>query len=168
VASKSLKEITVSDIIGSNENKEKQPIGTQYNVLNFVRQYPEGVSIGMVADYIGISNDRARDILHELVLKREIYQRKIPRSVNLFYPNGKLIHKYLQDSKDFNDQIFRISFHEGRKCPRIQIQERKFSLLEGEKVEGSIFIDYENIGALRVFIDEMLQKFESFQTEREI
>ena len=74
-----------------------------------------------------------------------------------------MIHKYLQDSKDFGNQIFRISFHEGTKNPRIQIQERKFTLIEGERVEGSIFIDLDNAMKFKDFLDEMLLKYNTFK-----
>ena len=117
----------------------------------------------MVAKSIEVSTQRAREVLNELVMRRELYKRSVSEKVILYYPNGKLIHKYLQDSKDFSNQIFRISFHEGKKNPRIQIQERKFTLVEGERVEGSIFIDLENAEKFKSFIDEMLIKYHTIK-----
>jgi hypothetical protein len=131
-----------------------------------VRQYPEGVTAKLVSNHVGISSERSRQILDELVYLRELYKRELPEKVNLYYPNGKLIHKYLQDSKDIGDQIFRISFHEGKIAPKIQIQERKYTLLDGEKVEGSIFIDAENIDEFISFINQMMGKFNSFKLEK--
>jgi hypothetical protein len=161
----SIKNINASDILGKESEDFNRLLGTKAQVANFVRKYPEGVSVRMVADHIGISYNRAKEILDELVLKRDLYHRKIPNSINLYYPNGKLIHKYLQESKEVNNQIFRLSFHEGRFGPRMQIQERKFSLLDGEQVEGSIFIDVNNIAQFKEFLDEMLNKFNSFTGE---
>jgi len=163
-----LEEISVNDIIGVSEDEKTYGVGTQSQVLRFVRQYPEGVTAQMVAEFMKISQNRAREVLKELVLKREIYHRKISGKINLYYPNGELVHKYLQEARDFGTQIFRLSFHEGRKNPRLQIQERKYTLLEGEKVEGSIFIDIENINAFNDFLTELLIKFNKYDKECKI
>lgn len=162
-----LENISVNDIIGVPEGEDPKAISTQSLILNLIKEYPEGVSVKMVADRIGISTERARVILNELCLRREIYKRSIPGiKDNIYYPNGKLIHKYLQSSKDMGEQIFRISFHEGWKSPRIQIQERKYTLLEGEKIEGSIFIDVENIMQLIEFVNEMMTKYNTYKEQK--
>lgn len=161
-----LKEISVGDIIGSSDVEKPDIIGTKSLILNFLRQNSEGVTVQMVADQIGISNERARIILNELCLKRDIYDRKLPRiKEKLYYPNGKLIHKYLQDSIEIGEQIFRLSFHEGRTGTRLQIQERKYTLLEGEKLEGSIFIDVDNTWTFMEFLNEMFARFNNYNME---
>ncbi len=160
-----LDEISVSDILGKEVMEGTGQSGIRSTILNYVRQNPEGVTVSMVSKHIDVSTQRAREVLNELVMKRDLYKRSISEKVILYYPNGKLIHKYLQDSKDFGSQIFRISFHEGKINPRIQIQERKYTLIEGERVEGSIFIDLENSDGLRVFLNEMLSKFQTFDQE---
>lgn len=162
-----LDDITISDIIGtSNDDQEKYGRGAQALALSIVRQYPEGITVKGISDFLNLSPDRTRVILEELVLRREIYKRKVPGNrIYLYYPNGKLIHKYLQESQDMGDQIFRLSFHEGTKSARLQIQERKFTLLEGEKVEGSIFIDFENIPGLIKFINDLYIKFSQYNEE---
>jgi hypothetical protein len=158
-----LNEISISDILGKDNVEGTGPSGIRSTILNYVRQNSEGVTVAMVAKHLDVSTQRAREVLNELVMKRDLYKRSISEKVILYYPNGKLIHKYLQESKDFGDQIYRISFHEGKKSPRIQIQERKFTLVEGERVEGSIFIDFNNVQKLRDFLDEMLLKYNTFK-----
>ncbi|WP_135610141.1 hypothetical protein [Methanococcoides sp. AM1] len=163
-----LSEITMGDIVGSSgpEGSVEKGTGRHSLVLNIVRQYPEGITVQAIAEFLNLSENRVRDLLEELTFRREIYKRKIPGSKSiLYYPNGKLIHKYLQESRDFGDQIFRLSYHEGKRAPRLQIQERKFTLLEGEKVEGSIFIDFENIPSLIEFIEELSIKFDNYASE---
>jgi len=163
--SSKLDEISVSDILG-RENLEGSGLsGIRSTILNYVRQNPEGVTVSMVSKHIDVSSQRAREVLNELVMKRDLYKRSVSEKVILYYPNGKLIHKYLQDSKDFGTQIFRISFHEGKSHPKIQIQERKYTLIEGERVEGSIFIDLENAEKFIGFINEMLIKFQTYDKE---
>ncbi|RLI81067.1 hypothetical protein DRP04_06925 [Archaeoglobales archaeon] len=163
-----LKNITVEDLLGGkdvfDDSEAKGIHGTKSWVLTILRQNPDGVTAKMVAEIVGISERRAREILEELVTKREAYSRKV-QNIKLYYPNGKLIHKYLQESREFGNQIFRLSFHEGKRGPILQIQERKFSLLEGEKVEGSIFVELENIEGLVNFIREMYERFRMFKEE---
>ncbi|MDK2825652.1 MAG: hypothetical protein PWQ44_828 [Methanolobus sp.] len=166
-----LDEITISDVIGSSEigGTAQKSTGRHSLVLNIVRQYPEGITVKAISSFLNLSENRVRDILDEFVLRREIYKRKVPGSKSvLYYPNGKLIHKYLQESRDYGEQIFRLSYHEGKKTARLQIQERKFTLLEGEKVEGSIFIDVENIPLLIEFIKELDMKFNNYTLEEQL
>jgi len=158
----SLKEISIADILGGDGPENHH--GARMAVLNYVRQNPDGVTTKAVEEAVGLDYHRAYSILKELCLEREIYSRKV-RGIkfDLYYPNGKLIHKYLQESKDIGGQTFRITFHEGKRRPRIQIQERQYTLLEGEKVQGSIFVDVDNAENLIDFFQEMLIKFNQFE-----
>lgn len=159
----SLKEISINEILGEKEIGEGH--GTRSFVLSMIRQNPDGVTVQMVSKAADISEDRARVILHELCTQREIYDRKVAGIKNkLYYPNGKLIHKYLQESRELGSQIFRLSFHESNRVPRLQIQERKYTLLDGEKVEGSIFIDLDQTESFVNFLEEMLVKYNQFDT----
>lgn len=154
-----LKEITVGDLLGRNEGG-KDDLGIRGAILNYIRHNPDGVTVRMVSDMLGIDYHRAYMVMKELVMSRELYSRKVGGIKNdLYYPNGKMVHKYLQESKDFGDQTFRISFHEGKKGPRVQIQERRYSLLEGEKVEGTIFLDVNKAEDILQFFLDMYTKF---------
>jgi len=158
-----LSDVTVNNLLGSDDPTGTSIVGRRSQILTVVRQYPDGASTKMVANRVGLSVDRTRQILDELTNVREIYKRELPEKINLYYPNGKLIHKYLQDSKEIGNQIFRVSIHEGRKTPRIQIQERKYTLLDGENVEGCIFVDFESIPQFTDFINQMIARFNSFK-----
>ncbi len=165
-----LKEVSVSEILGEAlDGPDRKGGGARSLVLSFVRRNFEGVTVEMVSQAADISATRAYRMLKELRQDREIYKRRVPGlKADLYYPNGRLIHKYLQDKRDFGSQIFRVSVHEGRKDPRLQIQERIFTLLDGEKVEGSIYIDLPNATSLVEFINEMLSRFEGYEKSKEI
>ena len=121
----SLKEISVNEILGQKDTDGKY--GTRSFILSLLRQNPEGITVNVVSESADISKDRARVILEDLCKQREIYSRRVPGiQAKLYYPNGKLIHKYLQGAKELGPQTFRVSFHEGNRIPRIQIQERKY------------------------------------------
>ena len=163
-----LDSISVDDLMGISDGEDHNVAGVCLSILNYVKEYNEGVTAQMVADNVKMSLSHTRDILDDLCSKRDLYKRKVPGiKQNLYYPNGKLIHKYLQSSRDMGDQIFRISFHEGWKTPRIQIQERKYTLLEGEKVEGSIFVDLNNLTPLMDFLNEMIMQYNTYGKVRE-
>ena len=170
-----LGEITVGNIVGGKDIDGTEDSdtfgtpGTRSTVLSFVRQNPEGVSTNMVAHAAEIGERRSLQILNELSLQREIYFRDLAGvKARIWYPNGKLIHKYLQSSREFGSQIFRISFHEGNRAPKIQIQERKFTLLDGEKVDGAIFLDLDNADSLRAFLEEMLERFNQYEETKKL
>jgi hypothetical protein len=162
-----LDSISVDDLMGISDNNDHRTAGVHLSILNYVKEFNEGVTAQMVADSVKLSLTHTRDILDDFCTKRELYKRKVPGiKQSLYYPNGKLIHKYLQSSRDMGDQIFRISFHEGWKTPRIQIQERKYTLLKGEEVEGSIFIDLNNLMPFLEFINEMMIQYNTYGTKR--
>ncbi|OPY33713.1 MAG: hypothetical protein A4E32_00640 [Methanomassiliicoccales archaeon PtaU1.Bin124] len=156
-----LKDSSVAEILGVSEDNPRTNGDIISLTLGIVRQNPDGVTAKMVADATGVTERRSRDILKELVMRREIYDREVPGiKSKLYYPNGKLVHKYLQTSKEFGHQTFRLSLHEGKRVPRLQIQERKFSLLNGETVEGAIFVDSDHAREMAEFIIETMNKFE--------
>ena len=162
---KSLSEISEADILGGDVDQDGGSKGIRSGILSFVRQNPDGTTVTAVSKAVEISEAKARALLQELCREREIYDRRVPEIKNtLFYPNGRLIHKYLQESREFGAQIFRISIHEGRRTPRIQVQERSYSLLEGERVEGSIFIDSDNAERLLGMLKELLDRFEDYKS----
>src|SRR2546426_5040693 len=164
-----LDEISVADILGEEPGSSNDVKGTRSFVLSYLRQNPEGVNVQMVSKFANISETRARQILSELVAQRELFTRKLAgMRDHIYYPNGKLIHKYLQDSRDFGDQVFRLSFHEGRRVPLLQIQERRFTLLDGEKVEGSVFVELEYVQKLVDFISEMQSRFNRFEETKKL
>ncbi|MGD0057171.1 MAG: hypothetical protein ABSB83_04860 [Methanomassiliicoccales archaeon] len=159
-AAHSLKEISVGEILGEG-GKKNEHHGIRAAILAYVRQNPDGVTPRMVSEAIGVDYHRSYMILKELCTAREIYSRKVGGiKTDLYYPNGKLIHKYLQQSIDLGDQTFRVSFHEGRRGARIQIQERRYTLLEGEKVEGSVFVDADKAENLVNFLQDILMRFQ--------
>ena len=113
----------------------------------------------MVTQDARVSTTWAQKVLDDLVHQREIYSRVVPGiKATLYYPNGRLIHKYLQESREIGSQIFRVSVHEGRRSPRVQIQERRYTLLEGERVEGSIFVDVENVEEMLRLIQQVMDR----------
>lgn len=162
-----LDEISVGEILGEGDDRADTR-GVRSLVLSFVRQSPEGVTAQMVSKAAKVSLSWTKQVLEELTHQREIYSRVVPGlKSTMYYPNGRLIHKYLQEAREFGPQIFRVSVHEGRRTPRVQIQERRYTLLEGEKVEGAIFVDLDNLEPLLSFIRELAARLDQIkETEK--
>jgi hypothetical protein len=165
----SLSEVSVADILGEKgQTDDVDSRGIRSMVATYVRLNPDGVTAQMVAQSSGISLTWAKQVLEDLLHQRDVYSRVVPGvRAKLYYPNGKLVHKYLQDSKEIGSQIFRVSVHEGRKSPRVQIQERRFNLLEGEKVEGSIFVDIDNVEGLVTLTRDVLARMNQINATKE-
>jgi hypothetical protein len=157
--------LRTAEILGIDKNEETNRLrSVRTLILQHTRQNEDGTTVSEIAAATGLPRHRIRSILTELEQEREIYSRRIIGSnAILYYPNGKLVHKYLQRSKEFGPQIFKVSFHEGRGGPKMQIQERSFSLLEGEKIEGSIFVDNDSIDGLLMFIGKLKEDFTNFE-----
>jgi len=156
--------VNPANLLGVNEETGNISKSAKSLILTHMRQHPDGTTINEISKATKLPLSRIRKIISELENERELYARNITGvKPTLFYPNGKLIHQYLQAAQEFGSQIFRISFHEGRLYPMIQIQERSFSLLNGEKVEGSIFISYENVKEFIEFLQNMIKNFESYK-----
>lgn len=111
-------------------------------ILRVVKSSPDGVTANTVAKLVGVTRPTALLALRELERAREVYSSPAGLgAVRLWYPNGRMVHPYLELFKDLRGRTYRFSVQEGRTGPMIQIQERSYSLLQGDKVEGAIFVE---------------------------
>lgn len=133
-------------------------------ILNLVKGHPDGVSASDIADALGIASNTVLKVLRELEREREVYSRTHSRGRSqVWYPNGRLIHPYLELFKEIRGKPYRISVQESRTGPLVQVQERSFSLLHGERVEGAIFVEYEALDQLIDGLNEMKTRYESHE-----
>jgi DNA-binding IclR family transcriptional regulator len=135
-------------------------------VLQVVKAHPDGVTGADIAEAMHLSHPTAMRLLRELEREREIYSRQL-RSMQVWYPNGRMVHKHLQVVRELRGKTYRASIQEGRAGPLVQIQERSYSLLHGERVEGAVFIEY---GALEDFIQllrDLGVRYDQFGEQKE-
>jgi DNA-binding LacI/PurR family transcriptional regulator len=136
-------------------------------VLQAVKTSPDGISTVDVARVSGLSVPTAKRVLAELEKEREVYSRShTEKHILVWYPNGKIVHQYLEIQREMRGKTYRVTIQEGRSGPAVQIQERRFSLLDGERVEGAIFIDYEAVDDLCGLLAELKQRYESYEAGR--
>lgn len=132
-------------------------------IREYVHEHPEGVSTTIIAEKYGIQPLIARNHLEALSKLREIYSINVNRSTKMYFPNGKLIHPYLQSKREFGDKSFKLSINQVGEKEVLHIQELKYSLLTGEKPEGGLLIDIKNIDDLMEEINKLLNKLEEIK-----
>jgi len=134
--------------------------GDKDKVLRIVRSRPDGIGTSDIAKALEISFNTAIKLLRELEMEREIYSVKIGKAT-AWHPNGRLVHPYLEIFKEFKGKPYRFSIQEGRSGPIIQIQERSYSLLSGERVEGAIFIEFTELDGLIQALNDLKGRSEN-------
>lgn len=161
--------LTAHDFLGgSTEHRvDLGPLLNRKKIVQAVKASPDGISTADVARATGVSLPTAKRILVELEKEREVYSRShTERRILVWYPNGRIVHQFLEVQKEIRGKTYRATVQEGRAGPAIQIQERSFSLLDGERVEGAIFVDYESIDDLLALLSELRHRFESYESSR--
>ncbi len=164
-----LSEIDVETIATRKISRMSNQQRSEYlseKIREFVHQNPDGVSTSLVAEKFGIQQDIARRHLDNLSKLREIYSTNVNRSTKIYFPNGKLIHPFLQVKKEFGSKSFQISINQIGNREVLHIQEMKYSLLKGETSEGGILVDVSNINNLIMEIKRLISKLEELKHAR--
>lgn len=165
--------------MGSNTSRltaaDFLPIGTivsplpvdndrRVRILHAVKASSDGITTAEVAKLIGVTGPTALRVLRELEREREVYSRAHgPRQVFIWYPNGRLVHPYLELFREVRGTTYRASIQEGRGGPRLQLQERSFSLLSGSRIEGAIFMDVAAVDEMIELLADIKMRFDSFE-----
>jgi len=158
--------VSTKRFISDTEEKSTNKITLEDKIYKLVKNKPDGISAGEIAKILEITKNTALKALRTLEAEREIYSTKVGNTL-VWYPNGRLIHPYLEIFIEIRGKPYRISLQEGRRGPMLQIQERSYSLLEGERIEGAIFIEYDAIEELIKGISEIRERFSNYQKMKE-
>ena len=158
--------VSTKRFISDTEEKLTNKITLEDKIYKLVKNKADGISAGEIAKILEITKNTALKVLRTLEAEREIYSTKVGNTL-VWYPNGRLIHPYLEIFIEIRGKPYRISLQEGRRGPMLQIQERSYSLLEGERIEGAIFIEYDAIEELIKGISEIRERFSNYQKMKE-
>jgi len=145
------------------EKYEKSVIQDQ--VRGVVRQYGEdGISASVVGDMLDITTETARRHLKELCSLREVYKQKANKQMDLYYPNGKPLHglgkRRIESSN--GDQVLEIQLAQGKHDELFfHVQEKRFSLLEGERTEGAIMFPLEHLDEFFDQLDDLASEVDT-------
>jgi hypothetical protein len=136
-------------------------------VLRIVKAHPDGLSTSDIARAAEATHPRISRVLLRLEREREIYSTSLRGgSIKVWFPNGRLVHPYLETFKDIRGRTYRLSVQDARYGSAVQIQERSFSILNGERVEGAVFVDFRGIDDLIEGLTELKNRFEHWEAER--
>ena len=135
---------------------------TRVRVLRAVRFAGEGVSTSDVARAVEVSSPTVLRVLKDLEREREVYSRSVSkRRILLWYPNGRLVHPYLELFREIRGKTYRASIQEGKAGPALQLQERTYSLLHGERIEGAIFFDYVALDQMIELLNDLRERYDT-------
>lgn len=159
--------LTAHDFV-SDEGKidvERGPL--EGVILQLVKSHPDGIVVKDIADYLEVTPKTVLKNLRALEAEREIYSKKMGNA-NYWFPNGRLIHPYLEFFRELRGKPYRFSIQEGRSGPLVQIQERSFSLLHGEKVDGAIFVEFDLIDDIIDSLHDLKERYNTYESRIEV
>lgn len=139
-------------------------------ILQIVKGHPDGIRVQSIAEAIENSAETVRSALKELEKEREVYHRTHGKgNAQIWYPNGRLVHPHLELYVELRGTTYRVTVQEARTGPAVQIQERSYSLVDGERVEGAIFVDYSSLEDFIEALQDIEERYETFQdTQQEM
>lgn len=157
-----LANVSTTKFISEGSEKFGEKISLEDKIYKIVKNKSDGVSAGEIAEILEKTKNTVLKELRALESEREIYSAKVGNTL-VWYPNGRLIHPYLETFIEMRGKPYRLSIQEGKSGPLLQIQERSYSLLDGERVEGAIFLEYDAIEELVKGIDEIRNRFSNYE-----
>jgi hypothetical protein len=136
-------------------------------VLRVVKAHPDGLSTSDLVRAVGATHPRVTRILLRLEREREVYSTSFKGgAIKVWFPNGRLVHPYLELFKDIRGRTYRLSVQDARYGTAVQVQERSFSVLTGERVEGAVFVDMHGLDDLIATLGELKARFERWESEQ--
>jgi hypothetical protein len=131
-------------------------------ILQVVKASPNGITANAVAKVVGLTRPTVLLALRELERKREVYPSPSGLgTIRLWFPNGRMVHPILELYRELRGKTYRFTIQDGRAGPVIQIQERSYSLLQGERVEGAIFFEQATLDDFQLALTELKQRYDA-------
>ncbi len=168
---KSLEGVSVSEVARNLEGHLPQEGGLLYEglspeakqalidelILQQIRlRGEEGLTAGEIAELTNVPRETVYRHLQNLTALREIYSVKKSRRLNLYFPNGRPLHRVGKRRIEDGDAILEVVMAQGSKGRLfLQVTEKRFSLLEGESIQGGIVVPTEMLPALIETLQEL-------------
>jgi hypothetical protein len=77
-----------------------------------------------------------------------------------------LIHPYLELFREIRGKTYRVTVQEARTGPSVQIQERSYSLLTGDRVEGAVFVEFDSLDELIEMLNEIKGRYTTYSSTK--
>lgn len=167
------RDLSATDFLEGGKDDEKPLVpDTDFRadlVLQTVKAHPDGVTSAEIVEALTrmgapIATSTLLNVLRRLEHAREVYSRPARKGAPLiWYPNGRLVHPYLELLRDVRGKTYRVSVQSGRSGPAVQIQERSYSLVFGDRVDGAVFFEYDVLDQLIEMLKEIQTRYESYE-----
>lgn len=134
-------------------------------ILRVVRGSPNGITANAAGKVVGITRPTVMLALRELERRREVYSSPSGLgTIRLWFPNGRMVHPILDVYRELRGKTYRFTVQQGRSGPVVQIQERSYSLLQGERVEGAIFVEQDCISDFQEALEELKSRHQAIKS----
>lgn len=138
-------------------------------IVRVVKAHPDGLSTSDISRAVSATHPRVTRALLQLDREREVYSTTFKGgAIKVWFPNGRLVHPYLELFREIRGRTYRLTVQDARYGSAVQIQERSFSVLTGERVEGAVFVDLNGLEDLIDGLSELKARFERMETERKV
>jgi hypothetical protein len=136
-------------------------------VLRIVKAHPDGLSTADISRVASVTHPRVTRVLLQLEREREVYSTSFKGgTIKVWFPNGRLVHPCLELFKEIRGRTYRLAVQDARYGNAVQIQERSFSVVSGERVEGAVFVDLRGLDDLIQGLTELKSRFDRMETEQ--
>lgn len=121
-----------------------------------------GITASDCSKLTGISEPVTRRLLEKLCLIRDAYSTKIGKTT-VYYPNGQPLHALgthrIEDSLPYIIEAVLSKGPKGKML--IHLTEKRYSILDGEKVEGGVVIPVEYVDKLIRIVKSLKERSDS-------
>lgn len=137
-------------------------------IADLVKSHPDGITTSDILQALSdlemkSTRPTVLRILRDLEAAREVYAREGVKPI-LWFPNGKLVHPYLEMFRETGGKTFRGTVQRGRHGPAIQLQERTFSLMSGERIDGAVFIPWESVEDILELLVQLRERYKNLES----
>lgn len=118
-------------------------------VRQSLRRASEGATPQEIANVTQLTAPTAKKYLEELCATREAYKLKRNKTTTIYYNNGKPRHDFGVERIEEGNTLFELSLAEGPDDTLLlHLIEKRFTLLEGEQIEGGVIVPVSRIPSL--------------------
>lgn len=139
------------NLTADDEDADLPNMATKYELIHDVnkervrqilrRANDRGATPQEIAKVINLGTQTVKKYLEELCATREAYKLKRNKTTTMYYNNGRPRHDFGVERIEEGNSLFELSLAEGpQDTLLLHIIEKRFTLLEGETIEGGVIV----------------------------
>lgn len=154
-----IEELESSKDVESFTDDENESIALD-KIRRAVRRYGEdGITVPEIEEVTDLSQKTIRKHLDTLRHLREVYRQKRTGKTYFWYPNGTPLHSFGKKRVESGETIIDLQVAEKQDDEYfLHITEKRYSLMEGETVEGAVIIPVDAVEDVKQKLDDLTQE----------